>query len=186
MKSKQRDKWLDITASEVMDSEGARFLIELAVGLVKDEIGEPQSVLCVGSSDGTELDMFKNARGIDLNDESIEKCRQKGFLVDKMDMHDMSYEDNKFQLVFSRDVFEHSIAHIESLSEMARVSGEYVCIVMPDESWDNSDWHFIIPNLRQMVSMAHKVGLMLVAYNEYSAVIGRASVHQHFYLFKKK
>ena len=71
------NKWLNIAASEEMDSGSASFAIKVASGLVKEQIGEPENVLCVGCSNGTELEMFINASGIDINDESIEVCKQK-------------------------------------------------------------------------------------------------------------
>lgn len=34
-------------------------------------------------------------------------------------------------------------------------------IVLPDESWQFSKWHYIIPNRIQMVSLAVKCGMLL-------------------------
>ena len=184
MKGQKKQDWLGLVGSEEMDSASAYQTISIAHHYITSLI-EPSSVLCVGCSDGTELELWGNAQGIDLNDKSLEKCRSKGFLVHKMDMHDMSFDDNKFELVFARDVFEHSISHIKAIEEYARVSSKYVAIVLPDESWQWSEWHFIIPNTIQMISLGEKVGLKLRAMRQYNVNMGSMNVQQTLYLFEK-
>lgn len=181
----KNDKWLNLVGSEVMDSDGAERIISVAVGLIKEKIKEPESVLCVGCGGGTEMEMWNNPQGIDLNKTSLERCRQKGLMVHEMDMHKMSFNDDAFELVFARDVFEHAISPIRAISEMSRVSSKYVAIVVPDESWQSSEWHFLIPTMKQMISLGEKVGLSLLMYREYSFIVGNSDVWQNLYLFKK-
>jgi len=179
------NKWLDLTASEEMDSRSAYPLIHSSVSFVKSKIGEPKSVLSVGCSDGTEMELFNSVEGIDMNNTSLQKCIAKGFKVHKMDMHKMTFDDNSFELVYSRDVYEHSISHIQVISEMARVSSKYVAITLPGEDWQDSKWHFIIPTFRQMFHLGEKVGLMLKSYKEYNILSGSMVINQHSYLFQK-
>jgi ubiquinone/menaquinone biosynthesis C-methylase UbiE len=168
-----------------MDSAGQESLIRSAYSTVKNIIGEQKKTLCVGVGDGTELKYFRGAYGIDINDKSIEKCREENFNVSKMDMHKMTFQDGVFDLVFSKDNFEHSVSHIEVISEFARVSRRYVAIVLPDESWQCSGWHFIIPNMKQMISLGEKVGLSLRAFREYDVLSGTRIVGQFIYIYEK-
>ena len=177
--------WLSFVATEEMDSKNQALLIAYAVKYIKDIIGTPDKVLCVGVGDGTEMDYFSNPIGIDISDKSITQCKKDGLDVLKMDMHHMTFKDNLFDLVFSKDNFEHAISPIEAISEFARVSSKYVAIIVPDEKWQSSGWHFIIPTIKQMVSLGEKVGLALKALREYEVVVGQFSVTQSLYVFQK-
>jgi len=179
------NKWLELVASEEMDSQGAYHTILAAVQTVKEIIGDPESTLCIGCGAGVELGLFDHATGIDLNEQSLVVCREAGYTAEKMDMHAMTFPDGKFELVFSRDVFEHAVSPIEAISEMARVSKKYVAVILPDESWQSSKWHFIIPTMKQMISLGEKVGLLLQSYREYDVIIGNTDVHQYVYIFRK-
>ena len=177
--------WLKLVGSEVMNSKEAIFLIRIHVGLINEKIGEPKSVLVIGCADGTEMSLWDNSEGIDLNQTSLNICESKGLKARMMDMHKMDFNDNSFELVSSRDVFEHAISPIEAISEMSRVSSKYVAITIPDSSWQWSDWHFIIPTMEQMLSLGEKVGLKLLSYREYGAIQGSEYVKQYLYLFEK-
>jgi len=179
-------KWIDNTASEVMDSQGAFSLIGVAAGETLAVTGDDIKTLCIGCGDGTELGFFKDVVGIDLNNTSLEKCKAKGYHVEKMDMHELTFNDNSFDLVFARDSFEHAVAPIQVLSEMARVSKRYVSITLPDQSWDGSHYHYLIPTLRQMLAMADKVGLNLRSYREFNRGVGQMVIFQHLYIFEKR
>lgn len=178
-------KWLNLAISEEMDSTMAFPLIRMANNYLRGIVTIFQNVLSVGCGDGIELSLFENSTGIDMNEQSLEKARLAGYDVQKMDMHKMTFEDNEFNLVFARDSFEHSISHIEVISEMARVSNQYVCIILPTEDWQYSRWHFIIPTLKQMISLGEKVGLQLKALREYNVILGSISIGQSLYLFEK-
>lgn len=182
----KRQKWLNLTGSEVMKSNEALLLISIHVGSIKEVIGNPDNTLVVGCADGTEMNLWDKCTGIDLNDESLAKSSGNGFIVHKMDMHDMTFKDGEFSLVSSRDVFEHAVSSIEAISEMARVSSKYVAITVPDSSWQYSAWHFIIPTMKQMITLGEKVGLMLKAYREYGVIQGSEYVKQYLYIFQKE
>lgn len=183
--------WLKTVSSEEMDSESASEIIEYSIGEALGVIKGNQSILCVGCSDGTEMEIWEkltNSRaitGIDLNENSLSKCRSKGLRVHQMDMHDMEFNNNMFGVVFARDVFEHALNHVQVLSEMARVSRKYVVIVLPDDTWQSSIWHFMIPTLKQMISLGEKAGLKLAALREYNLIVGKASINQCLYVFEK-
>jgi ubiquinone/menaquinone biosynthesis C-methylase UbiE len=178
-------KWLEFVGSEEMDSRGQEALISFAANTIHSIIGKQPRTLCVGCGDGTELKYFPHAFGIDINQKSLRICREKNLQVEDMDMHHMTFNDNTFDLVFSKDNFEHSISSIEAISEFSRVSKKYVAIVLPDDSWQSSKWHFIIPTLKQMVTLGEKVNLMLRSLREYNLQIGQCNIFQSIYLFQK-
>lgn len=177
--------WLKFVSSEVMDSKNQELMIGYAVKYIKDVIPLPDKVLCVGVGDGTEMDYFPSSIGIDISEESIEACKKQGLDVRYMDMHNMTFEDNSFDLVFSKDNFEHAISPIEAISEFARVTKKYVAIVVPDETWQGSMWHFVIPTVKQMITLGEKAGLMLKAFREYNILVGQMAIGQSLYIFQK-
>jgi len=130
---------------------------------IKNIPDDVETILCIGSGVGTEIDILKKAGyevyAITLNDKdclSTEACL--------MDMHCMSFPDGQFDLVWCKDVFEHSISHIIAISEYARISKKYVYIIIPGErKWGKSTCHFICPTPMQMVNIGRKVGLELIS-----------------------
>ena len=177
--------WLEHMGTEVMDSIQQKHLINYALLTVNRKIGDFGHTLCVGVGDGTEMGFIPDCEGIDINDTSLRICQEKGFSVQKMDMHKMTFKDNTFDLVFSKDSFEHAISPIEVMEQFARVSKKYVVIVVPNEEWQSDGFHLIIPTLKQMLSLAEKAGLVLVAYREYNLLVNARSVFQALYIFQK-
>jgi len=49
-----------------------------------------------------------------------------------MDGHDMSFEDNKFNVTMLSDVFEHSPNPIKLLEEIIRVTSDYIFMIVPN------------------------------------------------------
>src|SRR5438552_10308354 len=70
-------------------------------------------VLDVGTSTGTNLRMlrsigFSNVEGLDLDEEAIRFCAEKGFgAVTRGDILNMPFEDCRFDLVLATDIIEH-------------------------------------------------------------------------------
>jgi len=177
--------FLKLAGSEEMDSFAASGIITAAIAETVRVIGDIDDVLCIGVGNGAELSFFKKVKGIDINEKSISICRDMGYDVEKMDMHNMSFQDNTFSMVFSRDVFEHAVSPIEAISEMARVTRKYVVIVLPDETWQSSKWHFIIPTVKQMIFLGEKAKLQLKALREYNMMVGNTVINQSLYIFEK-
>lgn len=100
-------------------------------------VGEP--VLDVGTSAGTNLRMlrdlgFTDVTGLDLNDEAIRYCAEKGFgVVRKGDITSMPFEDASFSLVLATDVIEHVDDDARALAEIRRVlrPGRSALITVP-------------------------------------------------------
>lgn len=180
----QIKKWLEHNAHEEMNDSGLDGLF----GVVTQELHKLpiKRTLAVGCGNGTELNYLPGDTviGLDINP------KNQASNVDIGDMHDMAYQDKEFDLVYSRDSFEHAVAPIAALAEMSRVSSKYVCIVLPDEVWTERPEHLIIPTDRQLQSMAEKVGLAQVMRRDYRLIIPIPNTAgylmiQHFYLFQK-
>jgi SAM-dependent methyltransferase len=85
------------------------------------------SVLDIGTSTGTNLRMLRelgycNVRGLDLHDEAIRWCADKGLgQVDKGDICHIPSSDNICDLVMATDIIEHVDDDITALHEIKRV-----------------------------------------------------------------
>lgn len=156
MNEKKWEAYLQVAASEKMDSTGAADLINNAILHLPPDAGK---VLCIGCGDGYELSRIRGAAGTNLNPEQVEQVRSKGFECYHADMHELPFEDKSFDTVFCRDAFEHALSPYIAISEFARVARKYVLIVVPDESWQFSKWHYICPTPIQMISLGIKLGL---------------------------
>lgn len=92
---------------------GARILIER---LVEEHPSANAAVLCVGCRNDVELDEFR-ARGF-ASVVGIDLFSQRPDIV-VMDMHEMSFEDDSFDIIYASHSLEHSY-------DLARVAGELV------------------------------------------------------------
>jgi SAM-dependent methyltransferase len=94
--------------------------------------GQPSRgrVLCVGCRNGLELDRFR-ARGFD-DVVGIDVFSQRPDIL-VMDMHDMSFPDDSFDVVYASHALEHSYDVERVVGEIARVSrdGAVVGVEVP-------------------------------------------------------
>jgi SAM-dependent methyltransferase len=85
------------------------------------------NILDIGTSTGTNLRMlrdlgFKNVRGMDLNNEAIRWCFEKGLgQVDRGDICNIPYLSNTYDLVLATDIIEHVDDDLAALSEINRI-----------------------------------------------------------------
>ena len=85
------------------------------------------AILDIGTSTGTNLRMlrdagFFNVRGLDLHEEAIRWCSDKGLgQVDKGDICNIPSVNNIYDLVLATDIIEHVDDDITALREIARV-----------------------------------------------------------------
>lgn len=103
---------------------------QILIGRLANEQPSGGSVLCVGCRNGLELDRFRargfeSVVGIDLfsprNDIRV------------MDMHELAFEDNSFDIVYSSHSLEHSYDPARVVSEIVRVArdGALVGVEVP-------------------------------------------------------
>ncbi|MBU3968908.1 methionine biosynthesis protein MetW [Patescibacteria group bacterium] len=95
-------------------------------------------VLDIGCGDGLFLEMLKNvtSEGVDISEEGIKKCIEKGLNVFLCDFSKdrLPFSDNEFDYVVMLDVLEHLYVPEELLKEAIRVSKKYVIISVPNFS----------------------------------------------------
>jgi len=79
---------------------------------------------------------FKDSIGIDYVIESLERCEQKGFVINKdvflVDAKQTPYENREFGLVFSEGLWEHFKQPEPFIKEAARIADKYIMIIQPD------------------------------------------------------
>lgn len=176
LKEGEYKEYLEWQSAEAMDSENQSDKI---IDSVKHFPDDAQNILCIGVGDGYELKVIQDTgrlvEGITLNLNAVKYERD---LADFGDMHNLDFKDGSKDLVYCKDCFEHSFSHWLSLKEMARVSNEYVLIVLPFvEVWSSGKYHTVVLNKTQLVALAEKFDLKLVDSWDYSETTG--------YLFKK-
>lgn len=96
------------------------------------------SVLDVGCGEGFAQPMFERwgvkYEGVCLGEDYL-AAQEKGRSVKKMDFSFLEYEENSFDLIFSRHSLEHSPMPLLTLMEWARVSKQWLGLVMPHPSF---------------------------------------------------
>lgn len=93
-----------------------------------------ETVLDVGAGQGFCQPMFEawdvKYEGVALGEDVI-AAQKLGYNVKKMDYHFLTYEDNSFDMVFSRHSLEHSWSPLIALLEWHRVARNWLGIVVP-------------------------------------------------------
>lgn len=97
-----------------------------------------QKVLDVGCGDGLFLSALAQkevlASGVDISEEGVKKCREKGLDASVVDIatENLPFADDTFDTVIMLDVLEHLYAPEALLQEAARVSKKYIIISVPN------------------------------------------------------
>jgi SAM-dependent methyltransferase len=116
-----------------------------------EELGLPPeaAVLDLGTGTGAQLRLlgemgFANRSGVDLHDEAIRWCAEKGLgEVRKGDVRDVPFADETFDLVLATDIIEHVEDDGRALSEVRRVlkKGGHALITVPafEALWGRQD-----------------------------------------------
>ncbi len=81
------------------------------VNLLKST-SKTSKILDVGCGGGPLLEElkklgFENISGVDISDQAVEKCRNRGLVVSKMDANELQFEENTFDLLIVSDTLEH-------------------------------------------------------------------------------
>ncbi|MDQ3180357.1 MAG: class I SAM-dependent methyltransferase [Acidobacteriota bacterium] len=133
----------------------------------KSEIQNPK-ILDVGCGTGANLEMLANfgtAEGVDVSDDALEFCRQKGLKAHKGLAESLPFADESFDVVTALDVVEHLDDDVAGLKEMNRVlkSGGKTLIFVPAFMWlwgvqDDVSNHRIRYTKKQIVERLNKAG----------------------------
>jgi len=150
---------------------GRRAILESFLRSIVEKFRTPHSelrILDVGCGTGANLEMlshFGSAEGVDVSDEALEFCRQKGLTVQKGLAETLPYADETFDISTALDVIEHLDDDVAGLREMHRVtrSGGYSLIFVPAFMWlwgvqDDISNHRIRYTKSQIVERIEKAG----------------------------
>jgi len=150
---------------------GRRAILESFLKSISEKIRDPLvpiRILDVGCGTGANLEMllqFGTAEGVDVSDDALEFCRQKGLNAQKGLAETLPFADETFDLTTALDVVEHLDDDVAGLKEMYRVTkkGGYSLIFVPAFMWlwgvqDDISNHRIRYTKRQIVERLEKAG----------------------------
>ncbi len=153
---------------------GRRAILESFLQSIVQKIRVPQPalrILDVGCGTGANLAMlarFGEAEGVDVSDDALEFCRQKGLKAQKGLAETLPYEDGTFDITTALDVIEHLDDDVAGLAEMYRVTktGGYSLIFVPAFMWlwgvqDDISNHRIRYTKSQIVERLGKAGFIV-------------------------
>jgi len=155
---------------------GRRAILETFLRQIASRLAEPAKagaqtelrILDVGCGTGANLEMlshFGAAEGVDVSDDALEFCREKGLKAQKGLAEKLPFDDETFDVTTALDVIEHLDDDIAGLKEMFRVTkrGGYSLIFVPAFMWlwgvqDDISNHRIRYTKPQIVDRLKKVG----------------------------
>jgi SAM-dependent methyltransferase len=150
---------------------GRRAILESFLRAIVEKIGTSHTafrILDVGCGTGANLEMlsrFGDAEGVDVSDDALAFCRQKGLKAQKGLAETLPFADETFRLTTALDVVEHLDDDIAGLKEMFRVTmrGGYSLIFVPAFMWlwgvqDDISNHRIRYTKRQIVDRLEMAG----------------------------
>ena len=156
---------------------GRRKILESFLDSIVEKLGQRSSgagtqtqlrILDVGCGTGANLEMlaqYGEAEGVDVSDDALEFCRQKGLQAQKGLAEKLPFADETFNITTALDVIEHLDDDLSGLREMHRVtkSGGYSLIFVPAFMWlwgvqDDVSNHRIRYTRKQIVERLEKAG----------------------------
>jgi len=150
---------------------GRRKILESFLEPIVEKLRENAAdlrILDVGCGTGANIEMlsqYGEAEGVDVSDDALEFCRQKGLNVRKGLAETLPFDDEEFDLTTALDVVEHLDDDIAGLKEMFRVtkSGGYSLIFVPAFMWlwgvqDDISNHRIRYTKKQIVERLERAG----------------------------
>jgi SAM-dependent methyltransferase len=125
-------------------------------------------ILDVGCGTGANLEMlsgFGNAEGVDISEEALAFCADKGLKVHKGLAESLPFEQEEFDIVTALDVVEHLDDDLAGLKEMYRVTktGGRALLFVPAFMWlwgvqDDISNHRIRYTRKQIVDRVNQAG----------------------------
>ena len=125
------------------------------------------SVLDVGAGQGFCQPMFERwgvkYEGVALK-EDVMLAQKLGYNIKRMDFNFLEYEDNSFDMIFSRHSLEHSFSPLISLMEWHRVATNWLGIVVPapDHYTHTGRNHYYVFNREQIDNLLLQTGWNMV------------------------
>lgn len=130
-------------------------------------------ILDIGMGDGWTCNYMKNkfgcnVSGLTLSQQEADLANQRypGIPYIVADVHDMPFDDNSFDVLLSRDSFEHFLSPFLALEEMWRIlkPGGLLMLSLPCQLWQDYEEHLIVPNDQQMRHMLSLTGFEVIDY----------------------
>ena len=125
-------------------------------------------VLNVGIGDSQEAKCFKEhewlVSGITNSQDEVDYAKQFGILAETMDMHQLTFDDNHFDLVYGHDTIEHSISPVMMFTQFRRVlkPGGILAFHYPTKD-DAYNWtHWFMEDPKGIVVWLYKFGFRLL------------------------
>jgi SAM-dependent methyltransferase len=153
------------------------------------------SVLDLGCGTGFCQSMFEkwnvSYEGICLGEDFLEAGKH-GRNVKKMDFNFLDYEDNSFDLLFSRHSLEHSPMPLLTLMEWARVSKNWLGLVLPAPEWYTyrGHNHYAVMNMEQIRNLLDVSGWNILwdeeGYDVWDRKTGERRVCEYRIMSEKK
>ncbi|RJP34666.1 MAG: class I SAM-dependent methyltransferase [Actinobacteria bacterium] len=97
------------------------------------------SLLDAGCAEGFQGYMIERIFGTDVRgcDLSEEACRRAGEIfgleADPADIHNLPYDDGRFDVVVCSETLEHMVDHVKAIRELLRVASKAVVVTVPHE-----------------------------------------------------
>ncbi len=153
---------------------GRRAILESFLRTIVAKIGKSKadiSILDVGCGTGANLEMlaqFGEAEGVDVSDDALAFCAQKGLKAQKGLAETLPFADESFDMTTALDVVEHLDDDVTGLREMFRVTkrGGYSLIFVPAFMWlwgvqDDISHHRIRYTKKQIVDRLRQAGFIV-------------------------
>lgn len=140
---------------EQPEDDGHKELSKKVIDLWMSRMTTCHSVLDVGCGTGFCQDFFQGWKveyeGICLGEDYM-AGKNLGHNVKKMDFNFLEYEDDSFDLIFSRHSLEHSPMPILTLMEWRRVAKNWLGLVLPAPEWYSFKGrnHYSVANMEQI------------------------------------
>jgi SAM-dependent methyltransferase len=167
----QHDGYLTKLAGEIYrqpEDEGHSKLAYKVIDTWMSRLTACKSVLDLGCGEAFCQPMFEDTwgvkyEGITLGDDYL-FSKDTGRNVKKMDFSFLEYEDESFDLLFSRHSLEHSPFPLLTLMEWRRVSKQWLGVVVPAAEWYGyiGRNHYYVLHQEQWVNLLDKAGWKVI------------------------
>lgn len=190
---KQIDKYLTQLTGDIYEQPEDTGHTELARSVIDRWMsGLPscKSVLDVGAGQGFCQDMFEKwgvvYTGVALGSDVIEAEKNHKNIA-RMDYNFLEFEDESFDLVFSRHSLEHSFSPLISLMEWQRVARNWLGLVVPAPEYYTYKGrnHYYVLNMEQWYNLFDKSGWHPI-WNHITPVSPESSIPMEYCIFCEK
>lgn len=168
---KMIDRYLNELAQDIYSQpsghDGHPVLAKSIIDIWMSRLTSCHSVLDLGCGEAFCQPYFEEwnvaYRGVCLGEDYI-VAKEAGRNVQKMDFHFLEFEDRSYDLLFARHSLEHSPMPLLALMEWARVSRQWLGLVMPaPEHYTYKGLnHYSVMNMEQISNLTERAGWRMI------------------------